>query len=67
LNSQVCGPDVGNFKFDPEVIVYDMYDRTKDSFPAIRAWRANVKTGKFKEISPDGISCINEAGANYSG
>ena len=26
-----------------------------------KAWRANLNTGKFQEISPQGITCVNEA------
>ncbi len=33
---------------------------SKGSAPALRVWKANLKTEKFENYPPSGISCINE-------
>ncbi len=33
---------------------------SKGSAPALRVWKANLKSEKFENYSPSGISCINE-------
>ena len=67
LNTLFCGPGVRSGNYDPEIVADNNYDWTKDYFPVSLAWRANRQTERFENISPEGVWCVNESGAYYSG
>jgi hypothetical protein len=43
---------------DSEIVALVHSDETDWSKKVIRAWRANITSGKFEEISPEDINCV---------
>lgn len=52
----------------PEVFAIARFESDKDIFTDIKkAWRVNLNTIKFEEITTGNVTCINIAGADYDG
>lgn len=51
----------------PEVFAITRFESDKDIFTDIKkAWKVNLSTIKFEEISTENVTCINIAGADYN-
>ena len=54
-------PEPNDVKVDPEIVAVIRRGKMKVLTHARRAWRADRDTGRFKEIDPEGVVCLNDA------
>jgi len=54
-------PEPSEVTVDPEMITVVRKGKTKVLTEVRRAWRADQDTGRFREIQPHGIVCLNDA------
>jgi len=54
-------PEPSDVKVDPEIVTVIRRGKAKVLTHARRAWRADRDTGRFQEIDPEGIVCLNDA------
>ena len=54
-------PEPSDMKVDPEIVAVIRRETVKVLTHARRAWRADRDTGRFKEIDPEGVVCLNDA------
>lgn len=54
-------PEPSDVTYDPEIVAVLRRGKAKVLTHARRAWRADRDAGRFEEIDPEGIVCLNDA------
>jgi len=54
-------PEPSDVRVDPEIVAVIRREKTKVLTSARWTWRADRDTGRFKEVDPKGIVCLNDA------